>query len=65
MNILHGCVVDATTSGSHDLLLATGCMIGVALSLVLLWSGAFSSEVAGTFTVEASVAGDSHSRWCW
>jgi hypothetical protein len=34
-------------------------MIGVALSLILLWSGAFSSKSAGTTAIEAGVGGGS------
>jgi hypothetical protein len=71
-NILHSSLVDATTSGGHALLLAMGWRVGVvamgwrvgvALSWVLLWSRALSSEVTGKAIVEAGVGGGSHSRW--
>jgi hypothetical protein len=42
---------------------AMGWRVGVALSWVLLWSRALSSEVTGKAIVEAGVGGGSHSRW--
>jgi hypothetical protein len=41
-NILHGSVVDASDLGNSSLLLTTGQIVDVAMSCVLLWSGALS-----------------------
>jgi hypothetical protein len=39
-------------------------MVDVALSCILPWGGALSSEVAGMATVEVGRGGGYHSRWC-
>jgi hypothetical protein len=56
-NILHGSIVDAAGPGSNSLLLATGWMVDVALSYVVLpRSKAVSRVVASVTTVEADNA---------
>jgi hypothetical protein len=64
-NVLHGGVVDASSPGGDNLLRTMWRMTDMALSGVLLWSGALLGEVANTTTVEADVAGGgSNGRWC-
>jgi hypothetical protein len=64
-NILHGNIVDVTGPGNNSLLLATGWMVDVALSYVVLpRSKAVSRVVASMTTVEADNAeGGSSSQW--
>jgi hypothetical protein len=63
-NVLHSGVVDAIGLCNDRLLWTTWRMIGMALSGVLLWRGALSSEVARAITVkEGVVGGDSNGRW--
>jgi hypothetical protein len=63
-NILHGSVVDIAGL-CNDNLMTMWRVSDVALSDILLWHGALSSEVVRATTVEARVAGGgSNSRWC-
>jgi hypothetical protein len=45
-NILHGCIVDVASLRNSHLRRTTWWMSDVALSGILLWRGALSSEVA-------------------
>jgi hypothetical protein len=64
-NILHGSVVDVAGLRHGHLLWTTWWMGDVALSGILLWHEALSSEVARAATVEVGVSGGGPSRgWC-
>jgi hypothetical protein len=63
MNIIHCSVVDATSPSNRNLLLSTWWLVHVALSHVLPWSGALSSEVAGVTTIEADVVRGGSNDW--
>jgi hypothetical protein len=64
-NIFHGCIVDVAGLCNCHLLWTTWRMSDMALSGILLWCGAVSSEVARATTVEAGVAGGGPTgRWC-
>jgi hypothetical protein len=63
-SILHSSVVDVTDLCNDNFLITTWWLSDVALSSILLRSGALSSKVAWVTTVEAGVAGGgSHGRW--
>jgi hypothetical protein len=64
-DVLHSGVVDTTGLRNGHLRRTTWWMSDVALSGILLWCGALSSEVAQVTTVEAGVArGGPSGRWC-
>jgi hypothetical protein len=62
-NILHGGVVHTASPGSDGLLLATGWMVDMVMSGVLLRSSALSGDVPSMPIVEADVGGGSSGRW--
>jgi hypothetical protein len=63
-NILHGSIVDATGLDNGNLLVTTWWMVDVAMSGVLLRSGAVSGKIASTTTVEVDGVKDgSSSQW--